>query len=615
MVRMTLALFFLAAGLVLAGPVAAADNAATRTVHALTVNNGTPKYGADFKQLDYVNPDAPKGGELKLDAIGGFDSLNPFIVKGEPAPGIGLIYQNLTSETLDDLNSEYGLIAQSIEVPDDLTWVAFTLRPQAHWNDGQPITADDVVWSFDTLKSKGDPTYRFYYANVERAEKLGERQVKFYFSGPRNRELPQIVGQLPVLPKHWWAGRDFEKTTLEPPLGSGPYRVKSVDANRSITYERVPDYWGKDVPTERGRYNFDTIRFDMYRDGTIAMAAFKAHQYDFRRENVSKSWATEYDFPAVRRGLVTKLALPEQRPAPMQAFVFNTQRPVFADRLVREAITYAFDFEWTNKNLFYGLYHRLTSYFTNTPYAATGLPTPDELKLLEPFRSQLPPELFTEPFALPRTDGSGQIRDNLKIAQGLLEKAGCTIKDGRLVDPKGRPVEFEILLVQPEFERVIAPFQRNLERLGIHSRIRNVDSAQYQNRLRDFDYDMIVGGGPTVISPGNEQRELWSSLAADRPGSRNAARVKSPVVDALVDKVIAAPDQAALIAATRALDRVLLWNYYMLPQFHSDFDWIAYWNKFGRPAKSPIYGVDLFSWWVDPAKEAALRQGETQGKP
>ena len=610
--RITLALAIAASALV--SFAAGAADTGVRTVHALSTV-GQPKYGPDFKQLDYVNPEAPKGGDIRLDAIGGFDSLNPFIIKGEPAPGVGLLYETLTVETLDDLNSEYGLLAQSIEVPDDLTWVAFTLRPEAHWNDGTPVTAEDVIWSFETLKAKGDPTYRFYYANVDRAEAEGQRKVKFHFSGPRNRELPQIMGQLPVLPKHWWASRDFEKTTLEPPLGSGPYRVKSVDVNRSISYERVPDYWGRNLPTERGRHNFDLIRYDMYRDGTVAMAAFKAHQYDYRQENVSKSWATEYDFPAARQGLVTKVALPEQRPTRMQAFVFNTRRPVFADRLMRDAVGYAFDFEWTNKNLFYGLYARTTSYFTNTPFASTGLPSPDELKLLEPFQSALPPELFSQPFTLPKTDGSGLARENLKTAQTILEKAGYVVKDGVLSDRQGKPVEFEILLVQPEFERVVAPFQRNLERLGIHARIRNVDSAQYQNRVRDFDFDMIVGGGPTVTSPGNEQRELWGAAAADRPGSRNSAGVKSPVIDALVDKVIGAADREALITASRALDRALLWGFYMLPQFHNNADWVAYWNKFGRPARSPIYGVDLFSWWVDPAKEAALRQGEPKSKP
>jgi microcin C transport system substrate-binding protein len=477
------------------------------------------------------------------------------------------------------------------------------------------VTADDVIWSFETLKAKGDPTYRFYYANVDKAEKLGERKVKFHFSGPRNRELPQIMGQLPVLPKHWWATRDFEKTTLEPPLGSGPYRVKSVDANRSITYERVPDYWGTEIPTERGRHNFASIRFDIYRDGVVSTAAFKAHQYDYRNENVSKSWATEYDFPAVRQGLVVKQELPHQRPTNMQAFVFNTRRPVFADRAVREAIGYAFDFEWTNKNLFYGLYARTRSFFDNTEFAATGLPSPEEVKLLDPFRAELPAALFTKPFALPQTDGSGLPRENLKIAQGLLEQAGCTVTDGRLTGPKGQAMDFEILLVQPEFERVVSPFIRNLERLGIHARIRNVDSAQYQNRIRDFDYDMIVGSWPTVISPGNEQREFWSSGAADRAGSRNFVGVKSSVVDALVDKVIAAPDHPALVATTRALDRVLLWGAYVIPQFHSSADRIAFWNKFGQPEKHPAYGVDIFSWWVDPAKEAALARGESQAKP
>jgi microcin C transport system substrate-binding protein len=593
---------------------AAADGGKTRTVHALSLI-GEPKYGPDFKQLDYVNPDAPKGGELRDHSPGGFDSLNPYIVKGEAAPGIGLIYQSLTTATLDDTASEYGLIAQSIEVPDDLSWVAFTLRPEARWNDGQPITADDVIWSFETLKSKGEPTYRYYYANVDKAEALGPRKVKFHFSGPRNRELPQIMGQLPVLPKHWWASRDFEKTSLEPPLGSGPYRVKSVDPNRSITYERVPDYWGKDLPTERGRYNFATLRFDMYRDESVALEAFKAHQYDFRAENIAKVWATEYDFPAARQGLVIKQAVPHKRPTGMQAFVFNTRRPIFADPAVRRALGYAFDFEWTNKNLFFGQYTRTTSYFSNSEFASSGLPSPDELKLLEPFRAELPAELFSKPFELPKTDGAGLPRENLKTAQSMLEKAGWTIKDGKLAGPSGQPLNFEILIQQPDYERIFQPFIRNLTQLGVQAQIRLVDSAQYQNRVRNFDFDMILGGWPESDSPGNEQREFWSSAAADRPGSRNTAGIKSPVVDALIDKIVAAPDRAGLIVTTRALDRVLLRGYYTVPNWHLSVDRIAYWNKFGRPATNPAYGVDTFAWWIDAAKEAALRKGEPQGKP
>lgn len=597
-----------AAALAIGAAIAPAD---ARTTHALALV-GEPKYGADFKQLDYVNPSAPAGGELREHATGGFDSLNEFIIKGEPAPGIGLIYETLLSSPLDDVSSAYGLIARSIEVPDDLSSVTFALRPEARWQDGQPITADDVVWSFETLKQKGLPFYRLYYANVDRVEKLDDHTVRFHFSGARNRELPQIMGQLPVLPKHWWASRDFEKTSLEPPLGSGPYRIKSVEPNRAVTYERVPDYWGRNLPLNKGRYNFQTVRFEMYRDETIALEAFKAFRYDFRLENNSKSWATSYDFPAVRQGRVIKQDVPNTRPTGMQAFVFNLRRPLFSDVRVREALGDAFDFEWSNKTLFYGQYTRTESYFSNSDFAAKGLPSPAELKLLEPFRDQLPPELFTKPFSLPKSDGSGLPRENLKAAQALLEKAGWTVKDGTLTGQERQPFGFEILLVNPDFERVVTPFVGNLKRLGINARIRTIDSAQYQNRLRDFDFDMVVGGWAESESPGNEQREFWSAAAADRPGSRNLAGIKNKVVDALIDKVIAAPDRESLIASTRALDRVLLWGYYVIPNWHLAYDRVAYWNKFGRTAKNPNYGIDVFSWWIDPEKAAALGQGEAK---
>jgi microcin C transport system substrate-binding protein len=582
-------------------PAAALAQPKVTTYHALSLADA-PKYGPNFTHLDHVNPNAPTGGDVRLFDIGGFDSLNPFIIKGEAAPGIGQIFDSLLESTADDAMSEYGLIAENIEVPEDLSFVTFNLRASARWHDGKPITAEDVAWTFDTLKEKGAPSYRFYYANVTKAEVLSPRKVKFHFSGPRNRELPQIMGQLTVLPKHYWATRDFEKTTLEPPLGSGPYKIKSIEANRSIVYERVADYWGKDLPIRKGRNNFDIVRYDMYRDTTVALEAFKGGQYDYRTENSARNWATAYDFPALREKRVIKQDVRHQRPTGMQSFVFNTRRDKFADRRVREALGYVFDFEWANKTLFYGQYTRTGSYFSNSDLAATGLPAPAELKYLEPQRAALPPEVFTKAFELPKTDGSGVARDNLRLATNLLKDAGWTIKDKVLAGPKGEKMEIEFLLVSPDFERIVSPYVRNLERLGVVARIRTVDTAQYQNRVRDFDFDVIVGSWGQSESPGNEQRDFWSSAAADRAGSRNLAGIKNPAIDALIEALIAAPDRASLVNATRALDRALLWNHYVVPQWHVSVDRIAYWDKFGRPEKNPKYGVDIFSWWVDASK-------------
>ena len=583
------------------------------TFHALSLLDA-PKYGPGFKALDYVDVNAPKGGEIRLASTGGFDSFNPFIIKGEAAPGVLLLYEHLMASPNDDFSSEYGLIAESVEVPDDLSWVAFNLRSQARWHDGKPITADDVVFSFATLKEKGEPLYRFYYANVAKVEKLTERKVKFSFSGPRNRELPQIMGQLPILPRHYWQGRDFEKTSLDPPLGSGAYRVKEFETNRSVTYERVKDWWGKDLPINRGRYNFDRIRYDVYRDATVTLEAFKAGRYDYRPENSAKNWATGYDFPALREGLVSKQEIQHSRPTGMQAFVFNTRRDKFADPRVRRALGYAFDFEWSNKNLFFGQYHRTRSFFSNSELEAKGLPSADELKLLEPLRDKLPPEVFTREYQPPKTDGSGNIRDNLRAGLQLLRAAGWSVKDNRLVGPKGEAMEIEFLLVQPDFERVVQPLIRNLERFGVRARIRTVDSAQYENRVRSFDFDVIIGVWGQSESPGNEQREFWTTEAAGRPGSRNTAGIRNPAIDALVDAVIAAPDRPSLVTATRALDRALQWNHYVIPNWHLTFDRIAYWNRFGRSAVNPKYSVDLFAWWFDPAKDAALKRGEAPAK-
>jgi len=587
-------------------PGAAPAAAQTKTFHALSLLDA-PKYKAGFTEFDYVNVNAPKGGEIRLSTTGSFDNLNPYIIKGEPAPGIGYVYESLMAQSLDDPSSEYGQIAESVEVPDDLSFVVFNLNPAARWHDGVPITADDVVWSFNILKEKGHPQYRFYYANVDKVEAQGPRKVMFHFSGPRNRELPQIMGQLAVLPKHWWASRDFEKTTLEPPLGSGPYRVASLEAGKTIVFERVADWWGRDLPVNRGRYNFGRMRYDTYRDTTVALEAFKAGQFDFRMENTAQRWATGYDFPALHQGKVVKREIPHRRPAGMQAFVYNTRKDKFADARVRQALAYAYDFEWTSRNLQYDAYKRTRSYFQNSAFAATALPDAAELKILEPLRARVPPEVFAKVYQPPASDGSGNIRDGLRTAIALLRDAGWTIKDQKLAGPKGEAMEIELLNAQPDFERIGQPFVRNLERLGVKATIRTVDPAQYQNRVRAYDFDMIIGGWSQSDSPGNEQREFWSSAAADRPGGRNTAGIKDPAIDKLIETLIAAPDRASLVPATRALDRVLQWNHYSIPMYFSDRDRLAYWNKFGPSPRDPQYGPDIMAWWIDPAKEAALK--------
>jgi microcin C transport system substrate-binding protein len=579
--------------------------------------HGDLKYPPDFKHFDYVNPDAPKGGLIKLAGIGTFDSLNPYILRGVPAAAAAQLYDTLLTPAMDEPFSEYGLIAESIEVPDDRSWAIFNLRPEAKFNDGSPITADDVVFSLNILKTKGHPQLRFYYSAVAKVEALGPRRVKFTFAPGENREMPLIIGEMPIFSKAYWEGRDFEKTSLDPPLGSGPYTVEAVDPGRSITLKRVANYWGADLPVNVGRFNFDRMRTDYYRDSTVALEAFKAGQYDFRMENSAKNWATGYDSPALNQGLIKKESIPNSRPQGMQAYAFNIRRPIFADPRVREALDYAFDFEWTNRTLFYGAYTRTESYFSNSELASSGLPQGAELAALEPFRDRLPPEVFTTPYQAPKTDGSGNIRPNLLKALALLGQAGWHVDKDKLVNAAGMPMTFEILLYDPSFERVTLPFVRNLKRIGIDASVRTVDVSQYQNRMDHRDFDMIVMSWGESLSPGNEQRDFWSSAAADTPGTRNVVGIKNPVVDALIDEVVAAPDRESLVARTRALDRVLLWGQYVIPQWHLTVDRVATWNKLSRPAVTPTRGVQLDTWWIDPAKAQTLaaRIPEVQIQP
>ena len=568
--------------------------------HGLAMH-GQLKYPKDFHHFDYANPFAPTGGELRLAELGSFDSLNPFIVKGSAPSRINLCFESLLTPSADEPFSEYGLIAESIEVPEDRSWVVFNLRSQARFHDGSPITADDVLFSFDILRSKGAPFYRAYYANVLKREKLADRKVRFIFAAGENRELPLILGQMPILAKKYWQTRTFDQTSLEPPLCSGPYRLESFEPGRTLVMARVPDYWGRDLPVNRGLYNFARIRTDYYRDSTVALEAFKAGEYDFRLENESKKWATGYDFPAVTEGRVKVRKMANERPTGMQGYAFNLRRPLFQDARVRQALAYAFDFAWTNKNLFYGQYERTRSYFSNSELASLGLPSADEQKLLEPLKDQLPPEVFTSEYSPPEAVGPDGLRDNLRKAAQILKEAGWVVRDGKLVNGStGQPFSFEILLDQPVWERISLPFAQNLERLGITATVRSVDSSQYKNRIDNFDFDMIVDVWGESHSPGNEQREFWGSAAADMPGSRNAIGIKSKAIDRLIEAVVAAPDRQSLVTRVHALDRALLWGHYVIPHWHISYDRVAYWDKFGMPDVIPEQGFQLMSWWMQP---------------
>lgn len=583
-------------------------------VHALTLGDA-PKYGPDFKHLDYVNPDAPKGGVINLGGTGTYDSFNPFIIKGTPA-GLPGLFETLTTQVDDDSMTEYGLLAESMEVAEDKSWIIFNLRPEARWHDGQPITAEDVVWTFHSLIEKGNPVYRYYYADVEKAEKLGERRVKFQFKVAGNRELPVIMGQLAILPKHWWENRKFEDVLLEPPLGSGPYKAGKFDLGRSFTMVRVPDYWGKDLPINIGTDNYGEVRYQFYQDPEVQLEAFKAGTLDLRGENSAKRWATGYDFPAVKDGRVKVEAIEHANPVGIQGFIYNIRKPIFQDPKVRQALIYAFDFEWSNKALFFGQYYRTRSYFQNSDMEAKGLPSAEELEILNPLKDQIPPEVFTTEYNPPTTDGSGNARDSLSKAAALLDEAGWKVVNGKRMKD-GQELKFEFLADDSPTERVALPFTQNLERIGVTATVRIVDSAQYQSRVESFDYDMTSKIWGVSNSPGNEQREYWGSKAADTQGSDNLIGIKNPAVDTLIDLIVQAPTREALIVRCKALDRVLQWNYYLVPNFNLAAFRVAYWDKFGMPDKrpSPLYGYGGGSWWIDPAKEAALAGRKNANQP
>ena len=613
---------------VLAAPVFGALGAETFSVSAAAQGQqwkhglslfGEPQYPPGFKHFDYVNPSAPQGGTVRRIAFGTFDNFNQVVagVKGSLAMGIELITESLTTPALDEVSTEYGLLAEAVSFPEDRSSVTYRLRANANWPDDKPVTPDDVIFSFFAWK-ENSPELGAYYRHVTKAEKSGERDITFTFDGPGNRELPQIVGQLPILPQHWWEGtdssdrkRDITQTTLEPPLGSGPFRLKEFIAGRTLVYERVADYWGKDLNVHIGTNNFAQMRYEYYRDSTVALEAFKADQVDYRTENSAKNWATAYDFPAVRDKKVVMEEFPIRNIGVMQAFAFNIRRPKFQDPRVRRAFNFGFDFEEMNRQIFFGLYQRISSYFQGTELACSGVPEGQELAILETVKDKVPPELFTHPYTNPVGGDPQKVRNNFREAVALFRDAGYEIRDTKLVHAKtGEPFSVEFLAEDPTTERILLFFKPSLERLGMDVAVRTVDSAQYENRLRQFDFDIIVANWGESLSPGNEQRGYWGSQAADRPGSRNLVGIKNPAVDELINRVIFSKDRAELVAATHALDRVLLWNFYVVPQWASSVVRTARWDRFGRPTTLPKYGLSGFPtiWWWDGEKAAKLPQ-------
>lgn len=581
--------------------------------HALSLF-GEIKYPPGFERFDYVNPAAPKGGVARQISLGTFDNFNIAVagVKGSIAPGIARIYETLMTQSQDEISTEYGLLIEAVSHPDDFSSATYRLRKEARWHDGKPVTVDDVIYSFDTLK-KLSPRYASYYNHVVKAEKAGEHEVKFTFDAPGNRELPVIVGQLMVLPKHWWEGndkdgkkRDISATTLEPPLGSGPYRVKEFSPGRTLVLERVKNYWGQKIPVNVGQDNFDELRYEFFRDNIVALEAFKADQADWIIESSAKQWATAYDFPAAREKRVRIEEFPIRNSGRMQGFVFNQRRELFKDARFRRAFNYAFDFEEMNKQLFYGQYTRINSYFEGTELASSGLPEGKELEILETVRGKVPAEVFTTAYTNPVNGNPESVRNNRRESLRLLKEAGFDIKDQRLVDASGKQVAVELLGNDPNDERLFLFYKPSLERLGITVNVRIVDNVQYQNRLRNFDYDIIIDLWPQSLSPGNEQLEFWGSRAADRPGAQNSAGIKNPAIDELIQKVIYAKDRATLVAATKALDRVLLWNFYVVPQYTYGKARYARWDRFSHAEPLPKYGVSGLPslWWWDAEKAA-----------
>jgi microcin C transport system substrate-binding protein len=578
--------------------------------HALTLFEDV-KYPPDFTHFGYVNPKAPKGGRVRFGLVGSFDNLNPYTFKGESAAAV--LNDALLVSSLDEPSTEYGLVASAVWHPEDRSMVVYRLRPEARFHDGKAMTPDDVIWSMQSLRD-ANPFYNFYYKNIAKAEQTGEREVTFTFSEKGNRELPLITGQMPVLPKHWWTAkdekgrqRDIKETTLEVPLGSGAYVAADVKPGTAILMKRVADYWAKDLAVSIGQDNFDEIEYIYFRDANVAFEAFKGDQYDWRTETSSKMWATGYDFPALTAGRVVKEEITLRQVQGMQCWALNLRRPKFQDVRVRQALNYAFDFEWANQNLFYGQYVRSRSYFNNSEMEAKGLPSPAELAILEPLKDQLPPEVFTAEYANPLNDTPQSRRKNMRQAAKLLNDAGWQVtQDGGqslLKNAKGEALTIEILLDSPLFERIALPYKQQLELLGISVSVKTVDSAQYERRTQTFDFDVAVGNFGQSLSPGNEQRDFWGSEAAKRDGSRNIIGIADPAIDKLIETLIFAPDRGSLVTACKALDRALIWNHYVVPMWFVNYQRTARWDRFGRPEKLPELSPGFPSvWWWDAEK-------------
>jgi microcin C transport system substrate-binding protein len=599
---------------------ARAQDSAPQWGHCLPLS-ADPKYPVGFKHFDYVNPQAPKGGTLRLAALGTFDNFNQVVagLKGLFAAAAGTICDTLMVSSLDEPMANYGLIAEAVGHPANFKTISFRLRAGARHHDGAPITVEDVIFSFEAFK-KTNPFIGAFYRDVEKVEKSGEREVTFTLGSPGNHEMPIVLGQLRVLPRHWWEGtdgagkqRDIGATILEPPLGNAAYRIKEFVAGRKVVYERVKDYWAKDLNVNIGRDNFDEVRYEYFRDPTIALEAFKADHADWRIENSAKNWAMAYDFSAVKDKRVVLEEFPQRDRGMMRAFAFNTRRDKFRDPRVRQAFNCAFDFEEMNKQFFFGQYRRINSYFEGTELACSGLPQGEELKILEPLRDKVPPEVFTTAYANPVSGTPEKVRANLQEGMRLMAAAGYEVRDHKQVNVKtGEVLSAEILNVTSDpmgSERFILFYKPSLARLGIDISVRSVDDIQYENRLRDFDFDIMVATWPQSLSPGNEQRDLWSTQAADTPGSRNYVGIRNPAVDALIDRVIFAKSRADLVAATRALDRVLLWHHYVVPLFTDDRLRAARWDRFGKPEPLPNYGGAAFPavWWWDAEKAAKIK--------
>lgn len=564
---------------------------------------GDLKYPENFTHFDYANPDAPKGGEVKLGVAGTFDTFNPYILKGTPAAGSTMLHCSLLENSADEPDSMYSYLAEKVEVAPDHKSVTFTLRKDATFSDGKPVTVDDVIFSFNTLKEKGIPLFSQYYKDVQGIKKLNNQKVQFEFATDQNRELPTILGQFPILSKDFYKNHDFEKADLTVPVGCGPYKVGKYRAGQLVEYTLVPHWWGENIPSQKGRNNFN-IAYVFYRDQNVMFEAFKGGDYDFRSENIAKNWETGYNIPAVENGEIIRKETKNDLPAGAQVFSMNTRRPIFKDPKVRESIVKAFDFEWANKNLFFNAYTRSHSYFNNSPLASSGRPEGEELEVLKSFQGQLPEEVFTEVYKLPVTDGRGRDRGLIETSSKILKDAGWIVQDGKRVNAKtGEELTFEFLLSDPSYERIALAFQRNLASLGIRMKTRTVTPSEYIQRVGNYDFDMVFSTIPEGETPGNEQRNFWSSKYADLKEGFNFSGIKSPVVDQLVELVISSDDRETLTARTRALDRVLLWGFYAVPTYYSKYSRYAYWDIFDMPKVKPKDGVGFSTWWIKPKKQ------------